>query len=267
MVEKTFNYSETDLIAYVKGTLSAELSQKIAAEIKINPDLAEVVSIHAHLNMIQQYPTLLDDLARLKAQQMPTQILGFRKPTFVKAAAAVVLVSLLSGGTWFYTEHQAEVKNQKTGILVKQFLNVKSDRWVHGDLENLSEGALRQALTYYKQKDYLIAEKLLIPIQQHADLVEGGELGVYIAVCRLQTKQYKEAKAILNQLLTENLKNRDPEADDSLLTAIYWYLALVALAEHNQPAAHEFLEKIPPTSDEYFKEARDLLKKMERPLS
>jgi tetratricopeptide (TPR) repeat protein len=263
MVEKSFNYSEIELIAYVQGTLSVELAQKIADEIKLNLDLAEAVRFHAHLNMIQHYPTLLDDLARFKAQQTPTKIWGLRKATFAKVAASLAFFSLLGISTWVYTKAQTDAQNQKRTILVKQFLNVKSDRYVHGDLTTLDDGNLIQALTYYKQKEYWKAEKLLIPFQQYQDRREAGELGIYIAVCRLQTNRYESAKAILNQLLAENLKNKDPE-DDSLLNAIYWHLALVALAEGDIQTARRFLEAIPDTDDDYFKEAREMLKKIER---
>lgn len=260
MTEEKNYYSDDDLIAYVNGTLPQELCKRIEVDRKASPALEAAISEHAHLKCVLQYPTLLNDIAFLRTVPPPAKILGLEKAVFIKVAASVMFIFSLSMGSWYYSNQQFEIKKQKSLLLVKQFLNEKPDNEVYSsDLTTIGNGNLITALTYYRAKDYKSADSLFTKLRQTAKEPQLGEMGIYIATCRLRLQRYSEAKVILKELL-----QKAAEDDANFLNAIRWHLALAYLAEpthENIEQACNYLQVI-PKDDGYYGVAQEMLKKI-----
>jgi tetratricopeptide (TPR) repeat protein len=252
-----YGFSEADLEGYVQRNLASDTLDAMEKAIPQHDELKAELMRRIHLHRIQTNLNGLLWLEQYKNQPPTPPSKGLWQSTWVKVAASISLLALLTGAYWFKTT--ADVQNAllaKRVEIIQKAMIALPDRKAFGD--ESPNGMVQQALDYYNHKQYEQAEPLFV---KAIPIYPGNEeVNVYIGICRLRLGNYKEARRILEAAVSEEQSN--------VQLAIRWYSSLSLLAETKPEAlekARQYLQYLQatPASSEYKPVAIALLEALQ----
>lgn len=231
--------------AFLDGAISkAELQQQ--ANALGETDLDEKIEWFQNTQTAIEAVGLRNQLQDIlpKPQHRKARVVNLSSKRWVWAAAASVL--LLVVGYWGVTQFSspglyAEYEYVDPGLPV---LMSQSDDY-----------QLYDALTYYGEGNYAVAEEKLLQIE--AQYPNSDTLAYYLGASQLYQGKTAEAKQPLQKVATAN--------DSRFTQRAEWLLVLAALKEKDTARAKELLQAILNTNDhEFLQKALDLQKELEK---
>ncbi len=231
--------------AFLDGAISkAELQQQ--ADALGETDLDEKVEWFRNTQTAIEAAGLRNQLQDIlpKPQHREARVVNLSSKRWVWAAAASVL--LLVVGYWGVTQFSspglyAEYEYVDPGLPV---LMSQSDDY-----------QLYDALTYYGEGNYAVAEQKLLEIK--AQYPESDTLAYYLGASQLYQGKTGAAVQSLQKVAAAN--------DSRFVQRAEWLLVLAALKEEDKARAKQLLQAILTTPDHEFRQkAQDLQKELEK---
>jgi tetratricopeptide (TPR) repeat protein len=237
--------------SYVEGDMDEAARKNFEAELTVNRDLA----LEFHLEQDLTKALLQEDLLDFRAQCIEAQNevkLSERKLVKVVqitrkywyAAAAVILVALIIGGTFLFNPG-----NYSAEKLFKMY-------YKSGETIGISRSGnvdMAEALRYFSKNDFQTAEGLFDKILVNDP--NNFAVKYYSGISNIEIKNFDKA-ILMFESITRNGDNLYTENAD-------WYLGLSYLAAGQVNQADSIFTRIASTpSHYYFDEAKSILEKI-----
>ncbi len=241
------NSDDIDLIErYCRGELNPTEHRSIEERMAQEPELNQEVLLHQDVleGMNHHFSAAL----KSKLQQAELSSDG-KKPTnrfLMYWLAAAATISLFFGlGYWLIPQSSPESLYQ---AYYQPYPNIVSPSERSG---NQAEDEMSRAMRAYEQQDYPSAIALFQAKQDEL----GSAYQFYLAICYLETSEYKKSIAILEEVRQSG--------DQAYALPTLWYQCMAYLADDKPEEAKGILQKLAQEEDGFYsKKARELLDEM-----
>jgi tetratricopeptide (TPR) repeat protein len=227
-----------------------ELSKDVNEFMQIEAFKAQLKNIHAELFNPDHNnePEKIDDKISLVKDITPVRKLKHNVLRIGKwvAAASIIITIVLSGGN-IYLNNRDSLENR---------LYAKYHEPLFDGYKNFfTSSSLTEAKNKYYNKEYDVA-LMLIENLPNSMTIESEKL-LYRGLIFMELERFEEAIDDFEQIINNNNYK-------AIKSVVNWHLALCYLKIAKQEKAKELLEKIVQRNDSQYKEAKRILKKLNK---